>query len=191
MKRAPGGTASTLHSLTCRVVAAPPLGGGGTGAGSKNTTLCAPLYLLCYLPPPLFVFFKSSPPKRFFSKPPGRRRRKTRHPTLLSRESCFSQRRCCFLSFSYFSSGSLLSFYLSSCIFEPRWRPVCTWPRPHGGRETSESRHHPPTQSKSNRADVQQLPSFVLTHSLRVVRGLCACTRAKTQKEKRAAAAAS
>ena len=58
MKRAPGGTASTLHSLTCRVVAAPPLGGGGgTGAGSKNTTLCAPLYLLCYLPPPLFVFF--------------------------------------------------------------------------------------------------------------------------------------
>ena len=187
MKRAPGGTASTLHSLTCRVVAAPPLGGGGTGAGSKNTTLCAPLYLLCYLPPPLFVFFKSSPPKRFFSKPPGRRR-KTRHPTLLSRESCFSQRRCCFLSFSYFSSGSLLSFYLSSCIFEPRWRPVCTWPRPHGGRETSESRHHPPTQSKSNRADVQQLPSFVLTHSLRVVRGLCACTRAKTQKEKRAAA---
>ena len=152
---------------------------------SARLFTCCAIFLLLFS-----FFFKSSPPKRFFSKPPGRRRRrKTRHPTLLSRESCFSQRRCCFLSFSYFSSGSLLSFYLSSCIFEPRWRPVCTWPRPHGGRETSESRHHPPTQSKSNRADVQQLPSFVLTHSLRVVRGLCACTRAKTQKEKRAAAA--
>ena len=147
---------------------------------SARLFTCCAIFLLLFS-----FFFKSSPPKRFFSKPPGRRRRKTRHPTLLSRESCFSQRRCCFLSFSYFSSGSLLSFYLSSCIFEPRWRLVCTWPRPHGGRETSESRHHPPTQSKSNRADVQQLPSFVLTHSLRVVRGLCACTRAKTQKEKK------